>query len=112
MWYVVVDLQGNPTCIGKESFETVDISSAALGPPQAKWSPDGKKIAYMYMMGKGEQLETIGSDIYVENPDGTGRIQVTNTPDEFEVYPVWSPDGTKIACTGYNSHKIYVIRIK
>jgi Tol biopolymer transport system component len=31
---------------------------------------------------------------------------------EYEVYPVWSPDGTKIACTGYDSHKIYVIKIK
>ncbi len=108
----VVDLQGNPTCIGKESFETGDLSSAALGPPQAKWSPDGKKIAYMYMTGKGEQIEVIASDIYVENPDGTDRIQVTDTRDEYEVYPVWSPDGTRIACTGYYSNKIYIIRIK
>ncbi|HVP36907.1 MAG TPA: hypothetical protein VMT04_07930, partial [Terriglobales bacterium] len=107
-----VDLQGNYTCIGKKGVEDKDVSSGAIGPPQARWSPDGKKIAYMYMTGKGEQLETIGSDIYIENPDGTDRIRVTNTPDEFEVYPVWSPDGTKIACTGYYSHKIYVINIE
>jgi len=105
----VIDLEGNYTCIGKRGFENADSSSGSVG---EKWSPDGKKIAYAYMTGKGEQLETIGSDIYIENPDGTGIIQVTNTPDEFEVNPVWSPDGTKIACTGYYSHKIYVIKIE
>jgi len=108
----IIDLQGNYTCVGKKGYESGDTSSATLGPPNVKWSPDGKKIAYMYMTGKGEQIETIGSDIYIENLDGTGRIQVTDTPDEYEVYPVWSPDGTKIACTGYDSHKIYVIKIK
>lgn len=105
----VVDLQGNYTCIGKRGFDNADSSSSALG---ENWSPDGKKIAYMYVTGKGEQLKIIGSDIYIENPEGTERIQVTNTPDEFEGAPVWSPDGTKIACTGYYSHKIYVIKIE
>jgi len=108
----VIDLQGNYTCVGKKGYESGDTSSSTLGPPNVKWSPDGKKIAYMYMTGKGEDIEVIGSDIYIENADGTGRIQITDTPDEFEVYPVWSPDGTKIACTGYYSHKIYVIKIK
>ena len=37
-----------------------------------------------------------GGDIWVVNPDGTGRRQLTSGP-EWEVEPVWSQDGTHIA---------------
>ena len=30
------------------------------------------------------------------NADGSGQINLTNSPD-FENHPSWSPDGTKIA---------------
>jgi hypothetical protein len=33
------------------------------------------------------------------NSDGTGVTNLTNTPSLDEVYPSWSPDGTKIAFT-------------
>jgi Tol biopolymer transport system component len=50
------------------------------------WSPDGTKIAF-------------GSEgqIFVMDTNGTGRTQLTTTPDNF--FPAWSPDGTKIAFT-------------
>ncbi len=35
-------------------------------------------------------------DIYVIRPDGTGEVNITNTPDASETYPVWSPDKTRI----------------
>lgn len=39
------------------------------------------------------------SDIYVVNPDGTGRRNLTRSPSLFEWSPLWSPDGRKIAFT-------------
>jgi Tol biopolymer transport system component len=49
------------------------------------WSPDGTRIA-------GDT-----SDIWIINRDGTGPINLTNSPSPGEYYAAWSPDGTKIA---------------
>jgi dipeptidyl aminopeptidase/acylaminoacyl peptidase len=46
------------------------------------WSPDGKKIAFIRAV--------VGFDVHLMNPDGTGRIRVTNTAaDEYQVD--WQP---------------------
>jgi hypothetical protein len=38
----------------------------------------------------------LGGDVYVSNPDGTGRIQLTSGPDG-DTAATWAPDGTRIA---------------
>lgn len=43
-------------------------------------------------------LFTANRDLYVINPDGTGLLNLTKD-DLFDLYPVWSPDGSKIAFT-------------
>ena len=41
--------------------------------------------------------KTGDGDIWVMNADGSGKHNITNTPDLGEFHPNWSPDGTKIA---------------
>ena len=53
------------------------------------WSPDGKRIAFMWHDGQQ-------SDIHVVNADGTGWEILTDTPTD-ETWPTWSPDGARIA---------------
>ena len=55
----------------------------------ARWSPDGAKIAYASQHDGRIQ-------ILVMNADGTGAIQLTNYELGGQT-PSWSPDGTKIA---------------
>jgi Tol biopolymer transport system component len=62
------------------------------------WSPDGTKIVFADL------------DIFVMNANGTGVVDITNTPGYAEEYPSWSPDGSKIAFSTNRdgNYEIYV----
>jgi Tol biopolymer transport system component len=60
------------------------------------WSPDAKKIVFFFYGPR----PFCGGDIFVMNRDGSDLRQLTFPPDgciNSGLYPVWSPDGTKIA---------------
>jgi Tol biopolymer transport system component len=52
----------------------------------AHFSPDGKRIVYDHE-----------GDIWAMSEDGTGQINLTNTSDTIEMFPVFSSDGKRIA---------------
>lgn len=60
------------------------------------WSPDGKWIAYANPKDDGHQF--ISSDIFACDAGGERHFQLTDTADELEMHPYWSPDGRAIAC--------------
>jgi dipeptidyl aminopeptidase/acylaminoacyl peptidase len=94
---LVFDLNGNLLAnLGKGSF--------------AQWSPNSRQIAFHLTVESEFDIEA--SDIYIISSDGTERTQLTNTPDIIEMYPSWSPDGTKIACKSLRTGKIFVIKLK
>jgi len=57
----------------------------------ARWSPDGKSIAFISQRSGWDHVWTIGAD-------GQGLRQLTQVPNDFADL-AWSPDGTRIACT-------------
>lgn len=57
------------------------------------WSPDGTKIAF-----------DEDGDIWTIAPNGSGLLNLTDTPDAIEVDPDFSPDGEKLAFQGYDGH--------
>ena len=61
----------------------------------AKWSPFENLIVYMQDVDDGERI--LESDIFIYNLEDGISVNVSNTPDQIEMYPDWSPDGTKIA---------------
>jgi len=54
-----------------------------------RFSPDGKQLVFMVAEDDGHRY--LSSDIYITGIDGTGRTNITNTDDRFEMNPDWSP---------------------
>jgi dipeptidyl aminopeptidase/acylaminoacyl peptidase len=84
------------------------------------WSPDGKSIAYTSkrLNGKADAVST-NSDIYVYNIESGKEINITEGNMGYDRYPVFSPDGSKIAYQsmerdGYESDldRLFVYNIK
>ena len=67
-----------------------EVISHAGGEHQARYSPDGRDIAFMSVRS-GER------NIYRANIDGTGIVALTHSlPGIVNEDPCWSPDGSKI----------------
>jgi dipeptidyl aminopeptidase/acylaminoacyl peptidase len=65
---------------------------------EISWSPDGKSIAYTSkrLSGKDDAVST-NSDIWLYNLETGKEINITDGNKGYDRYPVFSPDGSKIA---------------
>jgi dipeptidyl aminopeptidase/acylaminoacyl peptidase len=62
------------------------------------WSPDGKYIAYTSKRLRGiEDARSTNSDIYLHEIASGREINITEANKGYDRYPVFSPDGSKIA---------------
>ena len=78
------------------------------------YSPDGKRIAYTGSDTFGDlNLDKAETDIYTIKAGGGDKTHVTNTDNVDEFQPSYSPDGKKIAYTGYkgNAGELYTIHV-
>ncbi len=70
----------------------------------ARWSPDGRKIAFISDMSGEEEL-------YLVDQDGSGAPERLTTDGEMMRYPpVWSPDNRRLAF-GDKAGRLWVIEI-
>jgi Tol biopolymer transport system component len=60
-------------------------------------SPDGSRVVWRRVLPSGGNSGSgRNSEVFVMNRDGSEPVNLSNHPD-FDGYPSWSPDGSKIA---------------
>lgn len=62
------------------------------------FSPDGGKIAYTSSEADGK------GDIWLMNPDGSGKERLTERPDTYDYFVSWSPDGKYVVFSSGTKH--------
>jgi len=89
------------------------ISDSTINDSEPAWSPDGSKIAFtrgggciILLNARKGAVANQNDDpcqpfVYTMNVDGSNRINLSQTPGSG---PVWSPDGSKIAFSSYNTN--------
>jgi imidazolonepropionase-like amidohydrolase/Tol biopolymer transport system component len=87
---LVFDLLGDLYTLPIEGGEATPLTHSIAWEMQARWSPDGQRIAYISDAGGGD-------NVWVMNADGTGARAVTKEDFRLLYEPVWSPDGQYIA---------------
>ena len=71
------------------------LTDAAAPDFEARWSPDGSRIAFTSVSGSGSIAHR---DIYRMNSDGSDIARLTEAP-AVDDNPNWSPDGNRLAFT-------------
>ena len=119
----IAAFDGNSISEGKDIMEGQRFESP-LAPyfdeGEISWSPDGKSVAYTTkrLFGKQDAVST-NSDIWLYNSETGKEINISEGNKGYDRYPVFSPDGSKIAYQsmdrdGYESDldRLFVYDIK
>ena len=69
------------------------LTDTVLAAGNPAWSPNSARIAFAGM-ANGSQ------DLFVMSADGSGLVNLTQTPTEGEDQPAWSPDGAYLVFAG------------
>ncbi len=103
--------------ITKEGYDIMEdqLYDAPMAPyfddAEISWSPDSKTIAYTCKKSYGREAAiSTNSDIYLYNIETSQTINISEKNTGYDKYPVYSPDGSKIAylsmkTPGYESDK-------
>ncbi len=91
MW-IVPSVGGTPLKVADSPGQDTSIFGA-------RWSPDSQRIVFgVQTFGEDEHDPTL-FDVWLVNIDGSGLVNLTDTPVAQESYPVWFPDGRRILAT-------------
>jgi Tol biopolymer transport system component len=74
----------------------------------AHWSPDGSQLTF-HSRRDFPTPTALQIEIYRMNADGTNPVRLTGPDNEFDVFPSWSPDGSKIAWSRFFPSDVFTM---
>ncbi|MFM8795455.1 MAG: TolB family protein, partial [Betaproteobacteria bacterium] len=83
---LVFDLLGDLYLLPIEGGQARPLTSSMAWEHQARFSPDGRQLAFVSDAGGGD-------NIWVMNLDGSGARAITQEPERLLNNPVWHPSG-------------------
>ena len=92
-----------PTGNARTNLTPEDLPAAPCKPDhyrkssEPSWSPDGSRIAFTGAPVCVGATSQVGSDIWLMNPDGSGKVDIVANDKISEQEPHWAPDGSRIA---------------
>ncbi|MBC7895705.1 MAG: PD40 domain-containing protein, partial [Cytophagaceae bacterium] len=89
---IVIDFLGDIYTIPFAGGSATRLTSGLAHDAQPRFSPDGRRIAFLSDRSGGDNL-------WVMNADGRDTVQLSRTTDDMFVSPEWAPDGKYIAVT-------------
>jgi dipeptidyl aminopeptidase/acylaminoacyl peptidase len=97
----VASFNGNTVSEGKDIMQGQRFESPTapnFDEGEISWSPNGESIAYTSKRLNGmEDARSTNSDIFLFNLSSTEEINISKGNRGYDKYPVFSPDGSKIA---------------
>ena len=86
---IVFDLLGDLYTLPIAGGKATRLTSGMAWDAMPRWSPDGRRVAYISDRDGGDNL-------WMVNPDGGGARKITSEVDNAVSSPAWSPDGDYI----------------
>jgi TolB protein len=97
--------------VGADGTGLMEVTSSLTGfDTDPTWSPDGDRLAFTRRVDHDGNGAVDSNEIFIVDADGGNLTQVTHN-GVYEMFPDWSPDGTKIAFTRSDNGNIHVVNI-
>jgi Tol biopolymer transport system component len=102
---IVFDLLGDLYTLPIAGGTATRLTSGMGFDAQPRFSPDGKRIAFMSDRSGGD-------NVWVMSSDGRDSVQISHSHEDFAVSPEWTPDGKYVVVSkgngGFGTPKLWL----